>query len=110
MRMGMRKELLQKRTLALAAVMITAVILIGSNISGLAKDRRQDDGSCKYYSSILIERGDTLWSIASEHMIPEYDRVEEYIEEIRRLNHLTSDGIYAGEYLTIPCCFQSGEK
>ena len=35
-------------------------------------------------------------------MSPEYDGIEDYIMEVRTINHLYSDGIYAGEYLTVP--------
>lgn len=107
MNMGMSRRWFQKKALIAVVVCIIALILIGGNISGFAKAKRQEFSSCKYYSSIMIERGDTLWSIALEHKTSEYDRVEEYIEEIRRLNHLSNDGIYAGKYLTIPCCFQN---
>lgn len=101
-----RRGYLQKRTLAAAAAAIVIAVVICGSISGLAKGRRQNPNCRRYYASIMIERGDTLWSIASKHMTPGYDRVEEYIDEIRRLNHLSGDGIYAGEYLTIPCGFQ----
>ena len=86
-----------------AVLSFLAVVIIGGSISGLAKARRQEQVSYKYYSSIMIKKGDTLWSIASENMTPEHDRIEEYIEELRNLNHLRGDGINAGEYLAIPC-------
>lgn len=103
---GAGKRVSQKRMLIMTAVFLITAIIIGSSISGFARVRRQEKNSCKYYSSIMIEKGDTLWSIASENMTSEYGRVEDYIEEIRSLNHLYSDGIYAGEYLTIPRYFK----
>lgn len=56
----------------------------------------------KYYTSIGIEQGDTLWDIAKVYMTDEYDGIEEYICEVRRINHLSGDRIYAGKYLVIP--------
>lgn len=99
---------LQKRAwrTVVAILLLLFVIVIGGSISGLARARKAKEDSYKYYTSILIEKGDTLWSIASEHMTPEYDRIEDYICEVRRLNHIFGDGIYAGEYLTIPCYFE----
>lgn len=58
--------------------------------------------SVKYYTSIRIEQGDSLWNIACTHMGEEYDSVLEYIAEVRELNGLRSDDIHSGQYLTIP--------
>jgi len=55
----------------------------------------------KYYKSIEITSGDTLWSIAEENMSEEYDTVYEYIEEIMDMNNLDSETIHDGQYLTI---------
>lgn len=98
------REIVQKRELYLAvtALLIITAIIIGNSISGLAKPSVSESPSYKYYTSITIEKGDTLWSIASEYMTSEYHGIEEYIMEVRSLNHLYGDGIYAGEHLTIP--------
>lgn len=87
--------------LLITAAIIIITILVGSSISGLANPNTKT-ASHKYYTSVTIEKGDTLWSIASEYMSPEYDGIEDYIMEVRTINHLYSDGIYAGEYLTVP--------
>ncbi len=98
----MKERLLQKYMIWVTAVSLIAVIVAGSSISGLAKSRGPESASYKCYTSIAIQKGDTLWSIAKEHMSPEHDRIEEYIKEVQRLNHLKDSSIYAGEYLTIP--------
>ena len=56
---------------------------------------------CKYYKSIEIEAGETLWSIAQENMTEDYASVYEYIEEVMEMNNLESDQIHAGQYLTV---------
>ena len=55
----------------------------------------------KYYTSREVESGDTLWSIASEYADEDYCSVQEYIEELKYMNNLTSDKIVEGHYLTI---------
>lgn len=85
-----------------AMMFLTAVLLIGGSISGSAKARRPQDGLKKYYASIAVEPGDTLWGIASEYMTPEYGGTEEYIREVRELNHLNGNDISAGKYLMVP--------
>lgn len=103
---SMKQKRFSKKILVVPALLLLSVILIKSSVSGLAESRKAEQSSYKYYTSVAIGKGDTLWSIASENMTPEYDEIEDYIQEIRSLNHLYGDGIYAGEYLTIPRYFQ----
>ncbi len=59
--------------------------------------------SYKYYKSIEIEKGDTLWSIASEYMDEEhYKNKTEYIREVKQINSLGSDKIISGRHIIIP--------
>lgn len=57
----------------------------------------------KYYTSIRIQAGDTLWDIADTYCSPEYDTVSDYIEEICSINRLSSgDEIHSGQYIMVP--------
>ena len=55
-----------------------------------------------YYKSVLVEDGDTIWSIAKENMTEEWPSVQAYVNAIMKLNQKDSDSIYAGMYLSIP--------
>ena len=55
----------------------------------------------KYYKSIQITSGYTLWNIAEEYMNDEYESVSDYIMEIKKINGLVSDDIQEGQYLTV---------
>lgn len=57
----------------------------------------------KYYKSIVIETGDTLWNLAEEYGILEYyGSHQEYIDEVMQMNGLSDDKITAGQYIIIP--------
>lgn len=56
----------------------------------------------KYFTSLEIEKGDTIWDIAKQNMTEEYNSINDYIEEIKQCNNLSSDRITAGHYLLIP--------
>ena len=57
----------------------------------------------KYYKSIEITSGDTLWSIANANFDPiHYNSADDYVAEIKRMNSLFSDEIVAGSYLIVP--------
>jgi len=74
--------------------------LLGSHIyrNARAKEAAQNQ---KYYTSIEIKEGDSLWSIAQAYMSDEYNSVQEYIEELKVINALDSDRINETEYLTV---------
>ena len=55
----------------------------------------------KYYKSICIEAGDTLWDIAGEYVKDVDVSRQEYIDEVCELNGICADEIYAGEYIVV---------
>ena len=55
----------------------------------------------KYYTSVRIEAGDTLWDLADEYGNENIQSKKSYIQEIKRINHLTDDTIRTGCYLTV---------
>ena len=61
-----------------------------------------DSGREKYIGKVYVEYGDTLWSIAKENMSPEYKNEAQLIDEIKKINHLYTDDIYAGDYILVP--------
>lgn len=55
----------------------------------------------KYYTSIRIKSGDTLWGLA-ELYGQEYKDYSVFIDEVRTINRLSGDRITAGGCLLIP--------
>lgn len=88
----------------IVVIALSFVIVLGSILFwtvGKSKASVEHE-SFKYYTSVRIEQGDTLWSIANHYMGPEYQDIQEYIAEIKRLNKLGPDEIHSGQYLTVP--------
>ena len=54
------------------------------------------------YASIEIQEGDTLWGLAERYggSVPVSRQV--YMEDVRRLNHLSDDALIAGANLVLP--------
>ncbi|MCM1183771.1 MAG: LysM peptidoglycan-binding domain-containing protein [Roseburia sp.] len=87
-------------TLTMVLIILVSVFVISFSSEASDRDRSV---SHKYYTSIRIEQGDTLWSIANEYMDSEhYRNASEYVNEIKAMNSLTSDRIIAGNYLIVP--------
>lgn len=86
--------------LALLAVCLTAVLFSG--VFALKTQARQQHALYKYYTSIQVQPGDTLWSIADQYCINDYADRRTFIAEVKELNHIDEDLIHAGHYITIP--------
>ena len=56
----------------------------------------------KYYKSIELKAGDTLWDIAQDYADENCDSTNDYIRELMSVNGLESEDIHEGQYLTIP--------
>lgn len=56
----------------------------------------------KYYTSIEVQEGSSLWDIAQTYMTEEYKSPEEYIKEVKKINHMKNDLLYVGSYLCVP--------
>ena len=57
----------------------------------------------KYYKSIVIQKGDTLWGYAREYGNKQYyDSNADYIKEVMEINALTDHRIISGRYLILP--------
>ena len=98
-----QREIRRKIFLAILSVCIilTCVLSYGALISNASAE--VDDISYKYFTSVEVESGDTLWTIAEEYKdIQFYDSTKEYVDEVIRMNNLSSSQITAGQFLIIP--------
>ncbi len=91
-----------------AAVLIIGYLITCFTAKPANADGTYDGGRYKYYTSIYVSQGDSLWSIASEHWTKEYSDIGAYIKEIKQLNRISSDTIQSGTYLCIP--YYSGRQ
>lgn len=92
---------LQKRVIFLTLVtVVSIVILLGSSIHALANSNDNRPVN-KYYTSITVENGDTLWDIADTY-ISGYDVDKaDYVNEISQLNNLSDGCIHAGQSIVV---------
>ena len=76
-------------------------MFFGTILSSAHEKNNPEETVYKYYTSIRIEYGDTLWDIAKETMTDEYNSTAEYVEVLKKMNSLDSDDIQAGQYLIV---------
>lgn len=101
-----RKRKLQvRRNIFILVMSIAAAVVCASFMASFSAQARGNYNApeCKYYKSIEISKGDTLWSIAEEHIDKSrYKNVSEYINEVKAMNSIASDNIVSGSHIIIP--------
>ncbi len=85
--------------IALITVVITCIFMLHT---GPVLNAQSQHETTKYFTTIEVKAGDTLWNIAQEYQTVGYSSTEAYLDEIRSINHIVGDEITSGCYLTIP--------
>ncbi|MCF0130154.1 MAG: LysM peptidoglycan-binding domain-containing protein [Pseudobutyrivibrio sp.] len=101
-RVSKAELIVRRRKLILFLVIITILFafILSFKSQVTASNSREE---FKYYTSIQIQSGDSLWSIADTYISTDHNNREEYIREVRQINHIGEyEDIHAGEYLVIP--------
>lgn len=99
-RIGFGKTDKKKSAFLAGTAFLIALALFSMIFRGI-KVRGQEQSRFKYYTSIEIQSGDTLWSIASE-IAEAYDLdTRECVKELKFMNNLKDDIIHDGNYLTV---------
>ena len=93
----------QKGIIAIVFIVIIAFgILLGTGMSTLASSDKDIASYNKYYVSVRVESGDTLWTIADEYIDGFNIEKNDYIEEVCEINEISKDDIHAGDHIVVP--------
>lgn len=94
---------LKKKLLTVIVVIILVFIMVfvfaGTKASA---DTNLRVNERKYFTSYVVESGDTLWDIAGKYMTREYRDRNEYIREVAVTNQMNSDELRPGQLLLLP--------
>lgn len=94
---------IRKGRIILFIILMAVALLISGGL--FAKSRSvvdANDGREKRFTSIQVKKGDSLWSIAKEHISDEYESLDQYIDEVCETNHIYDRMITEDMYLVIP--------
>lgn len=100
-----RRQREMRKNALLIIMTFCLVFTVAVSMNSFLSNAKEESSpvSYKYFKSITIENGDTLWSIAQEYMDNDhYDNVHDYINEVKKMNALSGDDITYGQYLIIP--------
>ena len=96
-------RMIKKLAWKVGVVVLLAVgILVGILVFSNSAKAKEEKVYYKYYTAIEVMPGDTLSSIAKDHL-EGYDSVSEYIEEVKYMNSIrNANSIRAGQIIHIP--------
>lgn len=92
----------KKRIWTLGAIILLLVIIFSVSFVTKTVTAQRSSSRTKLVTSIEVKHGDTLWSIASDFMSEEYEDLNEFIDEIKDSNGISTDEIHAGNYIIVP--------
>ena len=100
-----RKAKINSLTKFVLSVMVVAAVVCIILFSNKNVTNADESGEAvqltKYFKTITIEKGDSLWSIANEYKSGDYRRTEDYVNELKSMNNLHSDQIRTGQKLVV---------
>ena len=92
-----------KKRIWIIVIAALAGILIALGARNIATSAKQNEtavrNSC--YESYTVRENETLWSIAGKYAARNQMTTQEYVNELKRVNGLTSDKIIAGGNLVV---------
>ena len=91
-----RKLQIRAAAALLSLVAVTFLLIFHFTPQNTQADSEPKAPTYKYYTSIRVSSGDTLWDIAKEYRTEEYSDISSYIAEVREINHLSSNQITDG--------------
>ncbi|MHB8139741.1 MAG: LysM peptidoglycan-binding domain-containing protein [Vulcanimicrobiaceae bacterium] len=89
-----RKKLTLMPAITLAALSLAVTLPVLSST-------RLHAATPTHYTTVTVQSGDTLWSIAAAHIVPGAG-IQATVDRITDANHLTSPSLQPGEELRVP--------
>lgn len=94
-------SVLDCRILVAIATLVVITVLVSSIAVNKVSASSHGDRE-KVVTSVEIKSGDTLWDIASRYYSDEFEDMNDYIKEIKKVNNMPTDKIIEGNYIIVP--------
>ncbi len=98
-----RRRTVNRKRAVIYALILTAglliIFLLGSGTIAASAGQKEKE---VYYTSVRIESGDSLWSLAKKYA-PEYADIKAYVDTLKEVNQIRRDDrLVPGQILIIP--------
>ena len=92
-----------KQRLLISAFIVTLFVILAFFLYSTKSMASNEEPLFKYYKSVQIQSGDTLYDLSAEYVNPAMNDVDSFIEEVRYINNLEEDSyLYEGNYIIVP--------
>lgn len=96
-----RRRIIRKSRKARRNFLVILTIVLVAGLGTIAMGgQNQKDGEV-YYESVLIQSGDSLWSIAEDYK-GEGEKTEHMVDKILKLNDMKTTKIRSGDHIFVP--------
>lgn len=92
------------KAMTFMAIVFLAIVIafVAGNVIVKAGSTYNKQDYQKCFTSICVEEGDTLWTIAEQYMdVNHYSSVYSYMNEVVMLNHLGAEDVHAGQTILV---------
>lgn len=94
-----RRAAIRNRILAVIILTVIMILLFcGFSKNGSTAAQAAEDYA---YKTIVVEEGESLWSIAKEYHEESPDSIKSYIKNLKEMNDLHNDTIKVGQKLIV---------
>lgn len=99
-----QREILKKCMLTAITVLLILSGTLSYHAIKSSANSGDDEISFKYYKTVTVANGDTVWGIADDYIdYGHYKNKDAYVDEVKGINHLDEDAtIKVGQHLVIP--------
>lgn len=96
-----RRHKARRRMVVSAVATLCAIVICAMCCSAI---KTNANNGYKYYTDVVVEAGDSLWTLAEEYVdLDYYKDVNSYVREVRHINHLTEEtAVMTGQVLIVP--------
>ena len=92
-----------KQRLLISAFVLTLFVVLAFILFSTKSMASNDEALYKYYKSVQIKSGDTLYDLSLEYVNPTMNDTESFINEVMYINNLDEDyHLYEGNYIIVP--------
>ena len=103
-RIAVSSPILSGRFLLLLLFLVLSFVFLFA----MARKTSAGDRRVEVYYSVTVQDGDSLWSLAEANTPADMD-ISEYIQKVRRINHLNTNEIISGDALILPVYTEASE-